>query len=103
MSKLRSNTKGILLVAGILMLVGTLIGYVALAGSTKVPSRYMGEINGTKIERTRFERNFALVWNQQYQASYGQLTGYDIEHHENVSRHSADYPWIVHPVDHPPK
>ena len=79
MSKLRSNTKGILLVAGILMLVGTLIGYVALAGSTKVPSRYMGEINGTKIERTRFERNFALVWNQQYQASYGQLTGYDIE------------------------
>ena len=80
MSKLRSNTKGILLVAGILMLVGTLIGYVALAGSTKVPSRYMGEINGTKIERNRYERYLAMIWNQKYQASYGQHTKYNIEH-----------------------
>ncbi|MDD2430411.1 MAG: peptidylprolyl isomerase [Firmicutes bacterium] len=80
MSKLRANTKAILVAAGLLLVIGTVAGYVAMAGSTpKAPSRYVAEINGKKIDRTQFERNFAMVWQQKYQSSYGQLTGFDIE------------------------
>lgn len=80
MSKIRSNTKIVLIVAGVLLVLGTLAGYVAMAGSTaKAPSKYIAEINGNKIERNQFERDFFYVWQQQNEMSYGQLTGLDQE------------------------
>ncbi len=80
MSKLRANTKAILVAAGIILVIGTVAASFAMAGSSsKAQSRYVAEINGTKIDRAQFEKDFYFVWQQQNQMSYGQLTGLDQE------------------------
>lgn len=80
MSKIRDNTKVILVVAGIILVIGTVAATFAFAGSAgKAPSKYIAEINGIKLERNQFEQDFYYVWQQQNQMSYGQLTGLDQE------------------------
>lgn len=80
MTKLRANTKAILVAAGVILVIGTVAASFAMAGSSgKAQSRYVAEINGTKIDREQFEKDFFFVWQQQNQMSYGQLTGLDQE------------------------
>ena len=80
MSKLRANTKVLFLVLGIILVLVTVAGsFAAISSGNKAPSKYVAEVNGIKLEREEFERNFFFEWQNQNQMNYGQLTGMDQE------------------------